>query len=483
MEIRERFMLVILAGLVQSGTATAKDRFWHVLARLQPEMFTEKLQPLYAALVRYFQLTGEVIDAEDLDVALRGIDVTESKRFEYGELYKKLAAATEVTTPKFKFFISSLLEEIKKETLGETLTDAMVILSDGKLIKGKPVKGYDAAVKYLAQRETDLERLSGVFPEGNMMEEVGGMFDEYRASKADRSTTYIQTGISEIDEATFGIAPGDLWLLGAYTSEGKTTLLENVAYHAAFILKKNVVFATAESTRVQVRRKIACLHSRRSPRFEGRALRYKDVKGGMLTVSEEAIYQEVLEDIHQGWRSGEYGRVHIFQMPYKATVNYIYNRLRAYSTMFSVDLFCLDYLNLVHSDRKREQKREELDDVIVAMKQIAVDFEGKGLGVISPWQIKQIHWENAKKEGHYTLACLSNTSESERSADVVWTMLRMPGEEGVVRTQLLKNRDGEVISTPFELEADFGYCYVGSKSEQTELLEVDEVEDEETLYD
>jgi replicative DNA helicase len=821
---KERFQLVVIAALIQSSGEDIKDRFWHVSCRLREEMIEERFLPLFQALVRYHKLTGQIIDAEDLESALKGAGKTEAQVFEVMELYKKLVAVqAKVSTAKFKFAVDGLVDIIKSEKLAETLTDAMQVLTEGKMVGGAAIKGYDAAVKMIATRSTDLDRLSGVFPEGNMRDEIGLMRDEYKSIKANKAAVYIKTGIREIDEVTFGMTAGDLWLVGAYcqpegefvftdggfkkiedveigdgvplcgrvagkwkfdpeslvsirtdslpaklftlqhpicvrrrtgprtltlvkaadvsagdylaipvlqdavipeklcfrlgskhehlkrgvsvefnedlmlllahyvsngnpsanksgqedrlysisisygkrlyedadkaeailrkmgisfalkeynhrtvyrritftgrpfvewivrefgrgaltkrlpgwlfklplnltnafldnyldgmrniqgkrrswtsynrevmegivvlvakrgkfgclqeikdgitafpnssgkhyrftvqntagekerppgrgyhnfkvstpgyvltrvksvireeprsviglkttsgyyltpfkvhnTSQGKTTLVENVIYNAAFVQGKNVVLGTAESTRAQVRRRLACLHCRKSPKFEGRVLRYKDIKGGGLSLPDEALYDEVLDDL----KAGGYGRIQIFQMPYRCTPRYIYDRLIAYQTMFNIDLFALDYLNLVHSDRKRVEKREEIDEVIIEMKQIAVSFNGSGIPVLSPWQAKQAQWVEAAKLGRYTLAVLANTSESERSADVILTLLQMADEPGKLRAQILKNRDGEKILEPFELEEDFGCCYIGSKRQADDLLNVEE---------
>ena len=469
---KERFQTAILAALIQSTGEDIKERFWHVSCRLRDEMIEEQFLPLYQALVRYQKLTGQVIDVEDLGSALKGAGKSEADQFRFIEMYKRLAGMqVKMTTAKFKWAVVRLIDIVKSEKMAETLTDAMQILTDGKMVGGVMAKGYDAAVKVIAARSTDLDRITGYVPEGNMKDEIGEMRDEYKAIKVNKSATYIKTGIREIDDVTFGMTAGDLWLVGAYTSQGKTTLVENIIYDAAFVQGKNVVLGTAESTRAQVRRRLACLHCRKSPKFEGRVLRYKDIKGGTLSLPDEDLYNEVLDDL----TNGNYGRIQIFQMPYRCTPRYILDRLIAYQGMFNIDLFVLDYLNLVHSDRKRVEKREEIDEVIIEMKQIAVSFNNKGIPVLSPWQAKQAQWVEAAKVGHYTLAVLANTSESERSADVILTLLQMADEPGKLRAQILKNRDGEKILEPFELEEDFGCCYIGSRKQADDILNTEDL--------
>jgi len=462
---KERLQNAVILGLANPPSADANiaDRFTLARSYLRAEAFPEHLRPIWEAMQRYFILTGSIIDEEDFTTALKGSGMPEGKAFEYATLYRKFREAPQqIPTPKFKFAVMRLLEEIKKEKLTQTLTDAAQVLLEGKVIGGKHYFGYLDARKILALNTTDLERLSGTLPEAMLETSTIEMWEEYQAVKGHKGAAGLKTGYQMVDHATLGFSPGELIMLGAYTSEGKTTLLENIIYNVAFIQGKNVVAATAESTERQVRRRIACLHARRSPKFNHRLLRYRDVKSGGLTVDEEEHYKAVLEDI----RTGGYGKIQVFQMPHKATVSYIVDRLVSYQVLFHVDLFALDYLNLVAADRKRAEKREEIDDVIVEMKQVAVSFDGRGIPVVTPWQIKQTVWVDAKKTGRYTLACLSNSSEAEKSCDVCWTILRREGDPRKLASQVLKNRDGERVEEPFELDAEWEYGYIGDHTQE-----------------
>jgi len=463
---KEKLQNTVILGLSNPPSdADITERFTMARSHLRTAAFPEHLRPIWEALQRYFILTGAIIDESDLTTALKGNGMTEAKAFEYAALYRKYREATQhVTTPKFKFAVVRLLEEIKKEKLTQTLTDAAQVLMEGKDIDGKHYFGYSDARKVMAVSTTELERISGTLPEALLQASTGAMWDEYLSVKGGKSHAGLLTGFDFVDKATLGFSPGELIMLGAYTSEGKTTLLENICYDVAFNQGKNVVVATAESTERQVRRRIACLHSRRSAKFTHKGLEYKAVKSGMLSLDEEEHYKIVLEDI----RTGGYGKIQVFQLPHKATVSYIVDRLVSYQVLFNVDFFALDYLNLVHAERRRVEKREEIDDVIVEMKQVAVSFDGRGIPVVTPWQIKQSVWVDAKKPGRYTLACLSNSSEAEKSCDVCWTIIRREGDLKTLNSQILKNRDGERREDPVELQAEWNYGYIYQKDDQTD---------------
>jgi hypothetical protein len=57
---------------------------------------------------------------------------------------------------------------------------------------------------------------------------------------------------------------------------------------------------------------------------------------------------------------------------------------------------------------------------------------------------------------------LADTSEAEKSADQIITLLAMPDADNELRMQFLKNRDGET-PPPFVVECDYRTSYIGSR--------------------
>ena len=54
---------------------------------------------------------------------------------------------------------------------------------------------------------------------------------------------------------------GELWVIGAYTGEGKSQALMNMSYYSSVYQKKNNVIISAEMPKDQYRRRIIVRHS------------------------------------------------------------------------------------------------------------------------------------------------------------------------------------------------------------------------------
>ncbi len=123
-----------------------------------------------------------------------------------------------------------------------------------------------------------------------------------------------------------------------------------------------------------------------------------------------------------------------------------------------------DYLALLKATQKRQSEREEFNQVLRESKVFSTTFaEGRGVPLISPWQIKQSEFKEAMKNGYYTLGALSDTSEAEKSPDQILSMLRLPEHKHEVTMQVLKMRDGDIPS-PITLSVDYRTTFLADNS-------------------
>ena len=79
---------------------------------------------------------------------------------------------------------------------------------------------------------------------------------------------------------------------------------------------------------------------------------------------------------------------------------------------------------------------------------------------MSPWHTNRSSWENAKEKSVYTKSSLAKSSEAERSADVIVTILREQELDNGLRGSIIKSRDGEELPE-FYLTCDFDHGYIG----------------------
>lgn len=444
-----------------------RDLLDTALKHLTIEHFPDAtLRNVYVMLTRYADVTGAVISRAALSDLLKDRD--EGTVLLYEETYDQLAA-NEVDESEFRWSLQQVRELAAERATLDSLQNGMEILSRGLTEdKGREWKGHQDARAYVmqafAEAEKDLRMQDA--PEGNLRHEAERMMADYAERQKARTTGRGQgvlIGIEELDRRIGGLQPGELDLFCGYASSGKTTLSCQTSWHAVVEQGLNVCFLTTETLRPQVSRKILARHSKHPMFGLADGLNTRDLKNGSLEPSDEAMLQKVVDDFT---KNPSYGNFYLAQLPRGSTVNYIESMLYRVSRMWHIDLVVIDYLALMASERRRQDQRQEMSDIMKSAKQMAATFDdGAGVPVISPWQVNRASYEEALKSGFYTLKALSDTAEAEKSADVVVSMLGEPKDEtrhADIKAQILKNRDGERASS-IELTVDFATCTVASK--------------------
>lgn len=450
---REELQFAVLSGLV-TQEYNAGERFAIAERLLRPEHFEGgDFFPMWRILTWYYALIGSVPGQEEFDELLaREARLTLETRAGLSSAFTELQQE-EITQARFVFSCHRLRERVRDEEFSATLATTSAIHFGAETVDGDELSGFEDAHGYLNRQLAALANLQDETPEGDMNLEGAEIVRAYHDAKGGAGTGVL-TGFQQLDGLTAGIQPGELWLVAAYTGEGKSKVAMNVAYHAAYMQGKSVVFGTAELSREQVRRNMVCLHSRHEKFGYPRGLRYHDVRLGRLDEEGESVLRAATADMRD--RQNGYGRMFIFTVPERSNIEYIAAKLRQERRKFDVDLLVVDYLGLLTSRHRRQQRREELDDMLISAKRLAAS---ENVPLLSPWQVSRAAWEKAVDNGQYTRAALSDTSQAEKSSDLILSLLRRD-DEHELQCEILKYRDGEG-SLSFTLHTDFATSYVG----------------------
>lgn len=459
----------ILGGIIPDR----RDRLQFMLNQLLPDHFRVEYKTLYTLLERYYNMTGAIFSREVLSDLLTRNKVESSKKILYEEIFDELHELT-VQEDEFRYAVDAIKDVRSEQLTGEAIVEAMEVLQSGKQVKKQFLKGHKDARDIIYDKFMHIDRLGQqAAPEGDIRAEAADMRAEYAARKSGKLSAGIPIGLDVIDNTTLGFQNGELIFIAAYTGEGKTTLCSQIAWYASVILGKNVFFATSETIRSQVRRKILSRHSRQ-PQFElPEGLNSQEIKSAKLIPEQEAVYDRVIEDMTT---NPQYGKLHIAQVPRGATLGYIEARISRQEQNAPVDLVIVDYLALIKPEHHRQSKREELNDLIQDAKVMAATHaDGRGVPLISPWAMSQSAWREAVKSGEYSLANLADTSEAEKSADVILSLLRFPDTPRELKLQFLKSRDS-ATPPPAILDIDYRTSYVSVRvgaSQVSALLDDD----------
>jgi replicative DNA helicase len=317
--------------------------------------------------------------------------------------------------------------------------------------------GSGDARQWIMERVSEIEAECAVGrqPEGDVLSEHRVIVESYgsavrESQEEDRRARF---GIPTLDGVLGGIDPGELAIVAAATGVGKSALVVQLAYHAAFEQRLNVYFATSETLRRTVRNRLVARHSR-SPKFaEARAeadaplgLDSFQLSRGLLSDSHERFLKIVAADF-----AGECeGMLYVAQTPQKFTVPSIASQVDVLSRKTPVDLVVIDYLALLASTQRHRARNEAFAQNLWEAKTLAVDFaHGRGVGVVTPWQISRTGQEKQSRTGSVDLLDLGETTQTENTADTVIASYLDGEREADGRHQgllfsVLKNRDGPV---------------------------------------
>jgi hypothetical protein len=223
-------------------------------------------------------------------------------------------------------------------------------------------------------------------------------------------------------------------------------------------------------------------HSR-LPQFGLQAgLNTRDIRAGTLDGEQYKAFRAVLADYGS---SADSGKCYIVQMPRGATMGAVESRLAAISRQFMPDLVIIDYLALLRPERGGRERRDDLTLLLQDAKQLAVGFdEGRGVPVLTPWQVSRTGRKEVVQRGYYTYNDLAETAEAERSPDIIFSLLdpeqdSTRGRKVPIRLDVMKNRENERF-VHMDLLADFANSYFAlADSADGESLLAPLMEDEE----
>lgn len=357
----------------------------------------------------------------------------------------------------FRYALAQIIDLRTQRLTGEALAKTYEILEEGLFIDGERLEGQESARKYLVNELSKIDSSIVVenAPEGDLKDETEKILKDYE-KRRDNPTLYggINFGIAQLDANLDGLMPGDLAIIAAFTGHGKSHMITQLAWHAAVKQKKNFYLSTSETVRDQFLGRLIARHSREPQFGKPDGINARKILHATMNDLEFKIFQDVLGDIHD---NPDYGSFYVAQIPSGASLTYIESRVRAYVRNNPLDLLMVDSLNLLSPLSKRGNEREEYNDTLKRAKAFATEL---AIPIVSPWQMTRSAFQAAVSSNTYQLASLSDTSEAEKSASHIITLLRPDAEDNSVVAQVLKSRTGEAMK-PETIYIDYRNSYFG----------------------
>lgn len=248
---------------------------------------------------------------------------------------------------------------------------------------------------------------------------------EQRKEKGHQEVSGIPTGYVDLDNLTAGLQDSELVILAARPSVGKTSFALNVLRHIIVEEQKPVLFVSLEQARVEIAERLLCCQAR----IDSHKLR----KGTLSS-----------DDVDKLVEAGgilQRAKLFIDDTPGQNMLRIAANARRL-KVKHNIRLVCIDYLQLIDPDDRRDSRQEQVSAISRRLKFLARELN------IPVMALAQVNRGSEDRQDHRPrLSDLRESGAIEQDADTVIMLHRPeihePGQhEGVVEVIVSKQRNG-----------------------------------------
>ena len=258
----------------------------------------------------------------------------------------------------------------------------------------------------------------------------------------------LRTGFNRIDDLTNGFKKGNLIILAARPSDGKTTLALNMLENIALREGKVCAMFALEMTREELAQKLLCSIGR---------VRMDSLQKGKLSEEDDKGWQRM-------WAARkELSKAQIFVDDSPSnTVPTMISKCRRLKATKGLDLVVVDHLQLIYPDnRTSENRQQEVTEISRGLKVMAKEL---GVPVLA---LSQLSRGVTQRKGRPMLSDLRESGSIEQDADVVMFIYRPDKtatpqeiasgavEKDVAEIIIEKNRSGERGSAKLLFKGEF----------------------------
>jgi replicative DNA helicase len=212
-------------------------------------------------------------------------------------------------------------------------------------------------------------------------------------------------------------------VVAARPSVGKTAFALNIAAHAASKLQKGVLLFSLEMSKEQLVQRLICLVG---------SIDAQRLRTGYLAQKEFQKVQAAVAVLDKA-------NIYIDETP-SITALELRSKARRHAARNPVDLVIIDYMQLMSSPGRSENRQVEIADISRSIKGLARELR------VPVMALSQLSREAEKDDsGMPKLMHLRESGAIEQDADVVLMLSRPrpePGRENVIQVNIAKQRNG-----------------------------------------
>lgn len=248
--------------------------------------------------------------------------------------------------------------------------------------------------------------------------------------------TGLDTGFDKLNKTTLGLQKGDLIILAARPSVGKSTYAINLAMQVAKMNKAHVAFFSLEMSIEQILMRIYSYNAQ---------VPLEKIRSGSLNESELMLLELAKSDLE---RQNLY-----FDESSSSNIADIRSKCRQLKQQDKLDLLVIDYLQLITTANSKGNRQEEVSVISRQLKTLAQELQ---IPILALSQLSRTIEGREDKEPQ--LSDLRESGSIEQDADIVMFLFRRSDVEDQSEADQLN----EKVKETFEEE----------KKNNSELLEV-----------
>ncbi len=286
----------------------------------------------------------------------------------------------------------------------------------------------------IVMKRTGSEQLT---PISEVMKKTLAVIEELVRNKG--KIAGVPTGFTLLDKLLTGLHGGELLILGARPSMGKTSFAMNIASHAARFGSSVAVFSL-EMPKEHLALRMLCGDAR---------VNMQNVRSGTLSNEDWRRLSEALGPLSET-------RMYLDDSA-SLTPAQLRSRCRRLMTEKGLDLVVIDYLQLMTSDGRSENRQLEVSEISRKLKGIALELK------IPILACAQLSRANVKRTGSIkpVLSDLRDSGSIEQDADVVMFLHRPyyynkeEGDPSEAEVIVAKQRNGPLDTIVLTWNEDF----------------------------
>lgn len=265
------------------------------------------------------------------------------------------------------------------------------------------ISQFVAGVQDEITRIAEKRRIAAFIDNEQLIDRVKNDIDTHSSSTRNNEVTGIDTGYYRLNKATNGFQKGDMIVIAARPSVGKTALAMNILYNASVKSKVPVAFFSLEMSSVQVGKRLVASVSN---------VPLDKINTGFISNRDKIA----LENAYQTIQSTE---MFIDDTSNEFLLNIIAKARKLKNQKPDLGLIVIDYLGLISTPSKKNEPRHEQVRIISAqLKQLARELN------IPVVVLCQLNRKAEEREGIPMLSDLKESGAIEQDADIVILMYR-----------------------------------------------------------